>query len=292
MPIKCIAVVVCILSLLSACSAAPPARHVVSHDPTLSRQEGVLLLVDVCIQKDAIGEDEDFFVIAESKYAAQTSLNILRSYVADSNIPIRAEITAVCAAKHGAAKHILVSDNFNAEPRHAPQPLYINNGLEPDEQYVNAISTISTYAFERAAIDNNDNKALENATVTTLTFLESADIVRDRTNASSIVFLGALGTSRSAAKTVAQGIGGFVVGLGTGIATVGLGTGYYVMFTPQYSGTGSILEGALIDLESGELTWSNAVKPYGDPIEAETWLEPQPLDLLFHDLLFKRAASQ
>jgi hypothetical protein len=64
------------------------------------------------------------------------------------------------------------------------------------------------------------------------------------------------------------------------------------MFTPQYSGTGSILEGALIDLESGELTWSNAVKPYGDPIEAETWLEPQPLDLLFHDLLFKRAASQ
>ncbi|MEH6472023.1 MAG: hypothetical protein V7752_12310 [Halopseudomonas sp.] len=292
MLIKNVGIGICVLCLLSACSAAPPARHIVSHDPSLDRQEGVLLLVDVCIQKDAIGDDEDFFVIAESKYAAQAIIKTIRTYVEGSNIPIRAEILAVCAAKHGSAKHILVGDNFNAEPHSATQPLYIENVLGSDEQYVKAISIISTYAFERAAIDSSDNKALENSNVNKVAFLESADIVKNRTSTSSILFLGALGTSRSVTKTVTQGIGSFVVGLGTGIATVGLGTGYYVMFSPQYSGSGSILEGALIDLESGELTWSNAVRPYGDPIEVETWLEPYSFDLLFHELLFKRAENK
>jgi len=145
-------------------------EHVVSHDPTLSRQEGVLLLIDVCIQKDTIGDDGDFFVIAESRNAAQTLQKMLCTYVEDSKIPIRTEVLMVCAAKHGSTEHILVGDKFDAEPRLAPQPLYIEKETEFDRQYIDAISTISTYAFERAATSKGGKEVLKMLRLTTAHF--------------------------------------------------------------------------------------------------------------------------
>lgn len=289
---KGVGVEICILCLLTACSAAPPTRHVVSHDPMLARQDGVLLLADVCVQKDAVGDDEDFFVVAESKSAARILLKALRTYIEDSNIPIRGEQMVVCAARHGSAQDILVGDNFNAQSYRAPQPLYVQENIEDDKQYINALRNISTYAFERAAIDRTEDTSVKQNQINKITFLNSADIVKNRTNASSILFLGALGTSRTGAKAVAEGVSSFFVGMATGLLTAGLGTDYYVMFTPGQQVSGRFMEGALIDLESGELTWSNAVKAGGDPIEAETWLETHSLDLLFHDLLFKRTSNQ
>jgi hypothetical protein len=287
---KSVGILICILFLIVACSAAPPVRHTVSHDPALSRQEGVLLLADACIQKDAIGEAEDFFVVAESKYAAQTILKTLRGYVADSNIPIRAEIAVVCAARHGVSESILVGDHINAQPHRAPQPLYVQENIVGDKEFIKAISTVSTYTFERAATDNKENN--ESPDVNKLTFLNAAGIIKSRTNASSILFLGVLGTSVTGAKAVTQGISSFVVGMVTAVATAGLGTGYYASFMPGRQIDGRFMEGALVDLESGELTWSNAVKASGDPIDKETWSDLDPLDLLFHDLLFQSKVNQ
>lgn len=82
------------------------------------------------------------------------------------------------------------------------------------------------------------------------------------------------------AKAVAQGVSDFIVGMATGVATSG------------HKISGRMMKGALIDLESGELTWSNAVRAGGNPINPDVWLDTVPLDLLFHDLLFHRLTEQ
>jgi hypothetical protein len=277
-----------ILLLMAACSAAPPARHTVSHDPTLSRQGGVLLLADVCIQKDGIGDSDDYFVIAESKYAAETVLSALHSYVEDSNIPVRAEIPVVCAARHGKQNTIRAGDNFNATARDAPQPIYVEASIAKDTDYTNAIAAISTYAFERAALKGQ----AQTNKISTIEFLDAADIIQNRTQASSILFLGVLGTSKTSAKTAVTGVGNFIARFATAVVTAGLGTDYYLMFSPGQQFSGRFMEGALIDLQSGELTWSNALKVGGNPIKPETWSNHDPLDLLFHDLLFQQTPMQ
>lgn len=278
-----------IAATLMACSAAPPSTNIVTHDSTLSRQQGVLLLVDVCIQKDGLGDSGDSFIIAESKYGAGKTMDALRFYVTDSDIPINAEIITVCAAKHGDKTTIRASAKSGAEIHNVSQPIYADSTVLQDADYLHALSDVSTYAFERAALNNskadtnNTAKAINN-----IKFLAAAEIIQLRTGASSILYTGILGTSRSGGKALAQGVGSFLVGMGTGIATAGLGASYYVMFMPGQSISGRFMEGALIDLESGELTWSNAVKVAGNPAKAETWSSPDPLDLLFHDLFFQK----
>jgi len=281
-----------LLTLFCACSAAPPSSYSVSHDKILNHKDGVLLLVDVCIQRDGIGDSTDYFVIDESKYAAQQLIDVLQSYLNDSEIPVRGKIQAVCAAKHGDKLSIRASQSFSAKEFDSEQPLYVDLALLDDADYISAISTISTYAFERAALTpSKSNIEATSANSTKSDFLKAASIVKDRTNASSIMFLGALGTSRTNAKATVGFIGNVVVGTVTAVLTAGLGTGYYIGFMPGQQVSGRILEAALIDLSSGELTWSNAVKAGGDPIDSETWLDPDPLDLLLHDLLFQQNTS-
>jgi len=277
--------------LLIACSAAPPARYSVSHDSTLSRKDGVVLFTDICIQKDALGDADDFFLIAESKFAVQRISETLRTYVVDSAIPIKSEVSMVCAARHGDTEKILTGDNIDAEPFQSKQPLYSSENVANDDEYIKALRVISTYAFERAAL-KSDKEETEKKNISKYGFLAAADIVKNRTHASSILFLGVLATSVTGAKVVTQSISNFFIRFGTAIVTAGLGTGYYAMFSPGQKVSGRFLEGALIDLETGELTWSNAVSVGDDPVEKETWSNVDPLDLLFHDLFFQRNSEQ
>ena len=52
------------------------------------------------------------------------------------------------------------------------------------------------------------------------------------------------------------------------------------------------LESALIDLQSGDLTWSNAVESQEDPIHPEHMANPTTLDLLLHNVMFKAVTPQ
>ncbi len=72
-------------------------------------------------------------------------------------------------------------------------------------------------------------------------------------------------------------------------ATAGLGTGFYMVFVPGHltGFDGMIMEGALVDLDSGQLTWSNAVTERRDPIHPENMANVEGLDLLFHGLMFQ-----
>jgi len=81
--------------------------------------------------------------------------------------------------------------------------------------------------------------------------------------------------------------------VGTAFATAGLGTGFFLVFAPGFQILdGMMMEGALIDLESGRLTWSKAVRITGDPVHPKAMANPEGLDLLFHDIMFKPVSVQ
>ncbi len=287
--------------MLGACTATGPKSQRVSHDAVLSRPRGVVLLVDACVQRDVLGDAGDHFLIAEAKSGAHALLGALRKYVHDSGIPVRAELVPfVCGARHGPEdSSIRAADSLNAPVRDAHQPLGVSEALAGDPQYVDALTLVSTYAFERAAVspakppagNGSGAPAGPPGRVRMEDFRVAADVIKQRTNASGMLFLGVLGRSLSAGKAVAQSVGGFFAGMATGVVTAGLGTGYYLVFVPGRHIDGRVMEGALIDLDSGELAWSNAVRAGGDPIDPKVMADPQALDLLFHDIMFKPASA-
>lgn len=277
-----VTLLMCFLNgMLSGCTAAPPSSAVVTHDPTLGRSEGVALLVDVCLQRDGIGGD--YFMIGESQTGAVVSQQQLQGYLHDSGIIIREQATLICGARHGDATLIPAADSIGEAVTEQRQPLAVDSQLATDKEYIDALVVISSYAFERAAADEAD----AGQRISESMFRDAGGIVRNRSNAGSILFLGALGTSRTGALNTVSGIGRFIVGMGTGLATAGLGGDYYAVFMPGSKISGRLYEGALIDLESGKLAWSNAVTVPGNPAKAGNWESDQPLDLLFHDLLFQ-----
>jgi len=255
---------------------------VVTHDPTLGRSEGVALLIDVCLQRDGIGGG-DYFMIGESKTGAVISQQQLRGDLQDSGIIIREQATLICGARHGDVTLIPAADSIGEAVTEQPQPLAVESQLATDKEYIDALTVISSYAFERAAADEAD----AGHGISESVFRHAGGIVRNRSNAGSVLFFGALGTSRTGALNAVAGIGRFIVGMGTGLATAGLGGDYYAVFVPGSKISGRVYEGALIDLESGKLAWSNAVTVAGNPAKADNWESAQPLDLLFHDLLFQ-----
>lgn len=272
-----------LIGILSGCTAAPPSSTVVTHDPTLGRTEGVVLLVDVCLQRDGIGGGGDYFMIGESETGAAISQLQLKGYLQDSGIRIREQATLVCGARHGDATLIPAALSMGEAVSEQRQPLSFDAQLATDKEYIDALAVISSYAFERAAADaENAGRGISESM-----FRDAGDVVRNRSDAGSVVFLGALGTSRTGALNTVTGIGRFIVGMGTGLATAGLGGDYYAVFVPGSKVSGRVYEGALIDLESGDLAWSNAVTVAGNPAKADNWESDQPLDLLFHDLLFQ-----
>lgn len=278
--------------VLAGC-ATPPKSRQVSYDPLLGRQGGVLLLVDSTVQIDVLAGD-DYFVVDEAKSGGQAAISLLRNYIEDRGIHVCGEAVTVGSARLNVDNSpIVVADNVGGPTRRVRQPLWFSESITNDPQFINALGVISTYAFERAAVTTDKAKAENNTSKSNIAqlstindFRNAAEVIKAKTHASSVLFVGILGKSRSQAKALVQSVGSFAVGMGTAFLTAGLGTGYYLMFMPGHELDGMVMEGALIDLESGQLSWSNTVKTSGDPIKSENMANPQNYYLLFHDLLF------
>jgi hypothetical protein len=270
----------------AGCATAPRSWQV-THDPLLARQGGVLLLVDASVQEDTL-VGHDYFVINEAGAGAAAASAALRKYVQASDIPVRAEVITVGGARLTTNNApIGVADSVGGQVRQAQQPLRVPGAIQDDTQYVSALCAVSTYAFERAAVHSNAPTS-----ISTRDFLTAAEVIKNRTQASSVLFLGVLGWSRSTGKRAAQFVVGLAVGEVIAFATAGLGRGYYLIFIPGHAADGMVMEAALIDLESGQLTWSNAVRSIGDPVHPEAMADPQALDLLFHDIIFKPMSDE
>ncbi|MGR3310562.1 MAG: hypothetical protein ACUZ77_07270 [Candidatus Brocadiales bacterium] len=265
-----VAAVLC--ALFASCSVTPPKSQRVTNHPLLYRDGGVLLVADVCIQHDALGDAHDYFVITEGKAGAQALLDAVREYLENNGIQVSAElIPFVCGARHDSnSLQLSFANQVNGDISVGQQPFGVFDEIKDDPDYVNALSTASTYTFQYAMMpsvranagSNESSSQPPTQLVSSKEFKTAIAQIASRTRASSVLFLSVAGTSISSGKKAMRAVGDFTVGMAIGLATAGLGTGYYVMFISGHP-DGMLMAGALIDLKTGALVWSNAVSASG-----------------------------
>ncbi len=280
----------CLWFLIMGCAVSNPMCQIVQHNPVLEKQGGVIIIADLCLQQDAIGEDNDCFIIDESKACAASVITATQKVLQENGIRVQGAISPfVCGAlfdPDNSPKN--VANNLTAPSQKMLQPFGVDESISADTEYVKALSTASTYAFQQAVMPK-DEAAREKVQVIVdeTAFKEAVALISQRTQASSLLFVNVTGTKISSGKKVAQGIGSFLVGMATGIATAGLGTGYFVSYMPGGKADGRLMGSALVDIDSGTLAWTNWVRTGGDPTVPEVTANERILKLLLRSVIHK-----
>jgi hypothetical protein len=291
--------VLCVL--FAACSAAPPKNQRVTNDPLLYRDGGVLLVADVCIQQDALGDAHDYFVITEAKAGAQALLDATREYLVNNGIQVSAElIPFVCGAIHDSNNmQFRVATHVNGDVSVGQQPFGVFDEIKDDPDYVNALSTASTYTFQYAMMPSAGSNADSNKSssqpptqlVSSKEFKTAIAQIALRTHASSLLFLSVAGTGTSSGKKTMRVVGNsIIVGILPALVDAGPRTGYHAMPILGHPDGMLWMAGVLVDLKTGALIWSNGVSAYGNPIKPDVVANVKAVKLLLRDLIYQDAS--
>ena len=284
-------------TILGCATTTPKREFVLGHDPLMDQNGGVLLMVDSCILREAMLKTNDCYVVAESKAAAQELLRVSRKYLFDNGVQIHSElIPFVCGALHDANNSPQrVADRIDGPVSMTQQPFCIANEFSNDQEYVTALRNLSTYAFQNAKGPKTTKAANAGATAPSSTghpqyvapgdLKTAAALISARTSASSVLYLGMLGKSRTTEKAIAQDVGDVLVG-----AAIGLVLGN-VVYVPSHNDTSEMCAG-LLNLDSGELIWSNCTSPIGDPAKPGTIAQPMMIEALLFDLVHRPKATK
>jgi hypothetical protein len=292
-------IVISFVLVALGCAHTPKQSYVVAHDLIMDKNGGVLLIADVCIQRDVIGDD-DYFSIAESKEGAKELLSSTRKYLQEKQVPILAElIPFVCGSisyGNGSAA-FKVAEHIGGAITEARPPFAVDLGIKDDVQLVEALAKVSSDAFRRSTTLRINEMARRTRKVPAQTppvtlnpeeIKDAFNLIVEKMNVSSIVYLGVNGTSISRGKAFAQGLLKATVGVMTGVAT-GLATGglAVVMYFPGHSVDGRYMSCGMINLDLGDFSWSGWAYGPGDPIKPGAVGEPRILEKMLYGLVHK-----
>jgi len=266
--------------LALGCAHTPKQTFVVAHDPVMDQNGGVVLVADVCIQRDVVGDD-DYFSVAESKEGAKELLNSARKYLQEKQVQIRTElIPFVCGSlSHGNGDVAYnVAECVGGPITEARPPFAVDPAIKDDPEPVEAIAKVSADAFRRSTAQRVTDPEKQTkkvppptppVTVSPEELKYATRLIAEKMNVSSVVYLGVNGTSISPGKAFGQGLLKATVGMATGVAT-GLATGglVSVMYFPGHTVDWRYTSCGLINLDSGECSWSSWASGPGVPHEA------------------------
>lgn len=289
--------------LLVACAHTPKQAYTVAHDPVMDQNGGVVLIADVCVQKDVVG-DEDYFSIAEAKEGAKALLASARSYLQQKQVQVRTElIPFVCGslAYGNSNTSFKVADRVGGEIKRARPPFAVDPGIKDDPELVDALAKVSADAFQRSTLRRVNDQAKQTrkagsqpppVAVSPEELAAASRLIAEKMNASSVIYLGVNGTSISTGKAVGQGILSAAVGMATGVAT-GLATGgmVSVMYFPGYTVDWRYMSCGLVNLDAGQCSWSGWASAPGDPMKPKVVGESKLLETMLHDLVHKPVPS-
>ena len=278
-------ILLCVL-LQGCAAAAPPTSRMLTQHPELKDKAGVLLMVDVCIKRDTVGDD-DFFVIENSQLGAATVVKAVTDYFSEIGLTPREKIVPfICGALHDSENlPKKVADRLDGRVEEKIQPFAVDPALEQDSQYVAALQHIATHANQSALSGNNAelNAQLLADMEKTKT---SAAVVAMHSDCSSLIYLGIFGNSLTKGKAFAQGVGQFAVAFTTGMVTAMSTGGYGLLIFPHAEKDGYQMTAALMDIGSGSILASNVVHGNGDPMNPEVISQRDPIHLLLREVVF------
>jgi hypothetical protein len=287
-----------VIVMLAGCASTPVMKTIQQHDPILDQKGGPILLVDVCNQIDVVGDD-DYFVFNESKDVAHALTGEIVTYLQQNGVQVASSIVPfVCGALdvpgNPARK---CAEKAGGTITELPKPYCIADEIANDSAYLNGLTTLSTYVYERKLIDVMKHYAKQKrfgkefqepvCAVNDDQLIEASNTIKAKTNAASILYVGLKGTRISGGKKFAQGLASITVGMATGIATAGLGTGVWVAIIPGHSTDWKYTTASLVDLESGKVVWSGWTSKQGNPLMPKDVANSKDISLLLKNMVLK-----
>lgn len=250
---------------------------------------GTTLIADVCIRRDAIGEDSDYYVIEEGKAGAERLLDEAQRYLAGYKIRVAGKrIPFVCGeSRYAADAALLVADRVDAIPRLSVRPFALDSDVAANPDFQKALVTLATATYQQMFpivpaemhIDPTGRSRITR-TYTPDDRRAAAVVLGSKLQTSSLLYLSAAGVTQSAGKTAAR-IAGVAAGAAVSVATRGL---VPLLARPN---DGWTLVASLVDLESGALVWYGSMRWSGDAADPFVVADSEAVGALLHDLVHR-----
>lgn len=287
------ATVACVASvlLLTGC-AGTPRQFELLPEPYLKTNGGPLLVVDACVIQDALGDDDDYHMVTESKAGARRMVAVASQYLAGINQPVKATLVPFACGvigPEGKQEQLVRFDN-QLPPTKAQRPFATEGSLAGTPEVVDALSVLATAAYARGLEEMATLLARHMGQQPTLpprrTYAPeevraASATVHRALGTDSLVFLGMQGYSQSAGKSAALTTGRLLVGIVTGVASG-------VAIFPGGSTDGSIITAAAFDLKSGELRRAGGTRnPFGDPKNPENAAAKTAVNGVLHQMMYR-----
>lgn len=275
--------------LFSGCAGLNKTKFVQGHDPIMDQDGGVVLFVDVCNQMDTVGND--YFVVNESKKVSKAMVKGVTTYLEKNGVKVRSEITPfVCGALDTKENPpVKVAEKIGGAIKESKKPFGVIDEVAQDTEYLDALTTLATSIHGKEMYDiatyynkNKKGKKVSQFILDEDKLKAASGVVKAKTGAASILYVGVNGTKVSGGKKFAQGLGCFTVGMATGLATGGA-----VSFIPGHRIDGKYFFAGLVNLESGKLVWDGWSHVAGNPLSPKAVVIPSHIDLLLKKLVFK-----
>lgn len=267
---------VILMTLLSSCSAIPTKKFVrtgPTYQERIPQIRTIGIINDVCIARDEIGSE--YFLIEESKATESLMLESAATYLGEKGYQIKFQLSPLVCAFKAADKKFKVAKQQGMAVSDEYPPFFTSKILRNDEPYKQAVDAVTSQILEVVAQKKESPASIF---LSDESVQKNLDIISKRVNTDTILFLLGDGTVISTGEKIVGVFGGVAVGIVTGIATAGL-----VIYVP--GGLVSYLDtyAALVDMKTGEMLWSNAIRlTGGDPTEKEFYLKKWPKNIFYH----------
>jgi hypothetical protein len=256
------------IAITASCASVPKLTYEPLNESFLREDGGPVVLVDVCVLQDAIGDADDYYLIAESKQGAEKIAEAARTYLTGLGITPKATIVpfACGVTKPEAPAASLVRMAPDSPSAMLPQPFAPHEAIKDDAELHKALMVLmtSTYAegVPRVLLPQQSGKMPPLKNHTAAEIAAAAELVRTKLNASSAIVIHVAGYSQTTGKAAAGNAGRIFVGVLTGVLTG-------VAFIPGGATDGSIMTSGVVDLKTGVLVRSSAMRGLGDPRKPE-----------------------
>jgi hypothetical protein len=285
-------VFVAALLLIGGCAATQKKFERVQ-DTYLQSSGGPVVVVDVCVFQDAIGEADDYYMVTEGKLGAERIVEVTRDYLVEKGIPVKAMLVPYSCGVIGPKGNEpqLARLDLASPALMTKRPFSPSLEIAGNDPLIEALNVLATSAYERAisegiaGISRGRGQQLPPMKIQTAEDVKSAAaLVRSAFNADSLIYLGVHGYSQSGGKAFAMGTGRVLVGLVTGLATG-------IAFIPGGSTDGTLFTVAAFDLKEGEIRRSGTSRGLGDPKKPDVVSDKRFVIPALHGLLHREASA-
>jgi hypothetical protein len=244
-------------------SCAPSKLFVRTDDAfqnRISKSERIGIINDVCLQMDPLFK-KDYVLLDDSKVAAVLMADEAKKSLEMKGYSVNFVSSPFVGSFLNPADSFRIAYERGAEVSKINPPFYFEDSIATDEVYVNSLLDVFNEVYFTMAGNN------EPIFSTNTDIRNSLQIIADRTGDDKILFMIGNGTIVPVGKSILEGV---TIGLATALLTFGSFTYYFydVSYIDSYL--------ALLDLNTGELLWTNSMRltdsdPSRESFYSGTW---------------------